>query len=77
MTQCTCCSRIWRDRGNGRSEPDRRPAVARWRHGNGYVSLLCQACLNSWFDNADDDDSLEPDSWSWLPGARPADLAPA
>jgi hypothetical protein len=72
MTRCTCCSHIWRDRGNGRSEPGRNPAVARWRHSSsGNTSLLCQPCLNSWFDNADDDPDLEPASWAWLSEAQP------
>lgn len=63
---CECCSRIW---DNGQPPPI-RPAAARWNHRNGNTSLLCQPCLNCWFDNADDDPSLEPMSWQWLP--RPA-----
>lgn len=75
---CSCCSHIWRDRGNGRREPDRRPAVACWNHGaSGNTSLLCRTCLDSWFDNADDDPDLEPASWVWLSGARPRRLEPA
>ncbi|CAM5623310.1 hypothetical protein [Streptomyces aurantiogriseus] len=77
MTLCSCCSHIWRDRGNGRSEPDRRPAVVRWQHRGGNVSLLCQPCLDGWFDNADDDPDLEPAAWSWLPRKQPAHLASA
>lgn len=69
--RCTCCASMF-DSGGGRFSR----AVARWVT-NGGVSFLCKECLDCWFDNADDDDSLEPDSWSWLPGARPADLAPA
>lgn len=72
MTLCTCCSHIWRDRGNGHSEPGREPAVARWEHDNGNVSRLCQSCLDSWFDNADDDPDLEPAAWAWLYGMLPA-----
>lgn len=71
MKRCDCCSHIWRDRGNGRNEPGRNPAIARWNHHNGNVSRLCQACLDSWFDIADDDPDLEPASWAWLPGALP------
>lgn len=71
MTLCTCCSHIWRDNGNGHSEPSHNPAVARWTHSNGNMSLLCLDCLNCWFDNADDDEELEPAAWSWLPMARP------
>lgn len=41
-------------------------AVARWSCANGYVGHLCQKCLDHWFDNADDDDSLEPVAWMWL-----------
>lgn len=67
---CSCCSHIWRDCGNGRREPDRHPAVARWNHRGGNTSLLCQNCLDGWLDNADDDPDLEPASWSWLRGAR-------
>lgn len=41
-------------------------AVAWWRHGNGNTSRICQSCLDHWFDNADDDPSLEPTAWTWL-----------
>lgn len=42
------------------------PIVARWRTRTGYSFPLCQACLDTWFDSADDDESLEPASWSWI-----------
>ncbi|GGW98607.1 hypothetical protein GCM10010321_11220 [Streptomyces chartreusis] len=47
--------------------PPDGPAVARWKCQNGNVVHLCQACLDAWFDNADDDELLEPAAWSWLP----------
>ena len=46
------------------------PVVARWTCGNGNVILLCQRCLNAWFDNADDDPDLEPAEWRWVAAAR-------
>lgn len=46
------------------------PAVAWWKTGNGAFTRLCQACLDYWFDNADDDPSLEPVAWGWF--HRPA-----
>jgi hypothetical protein len=61
---CGCCSHIWRD--GKRSE---RPPVARWVCRNGNVVYLCRPCLNSWFDNADDDPELEPEAWRWTTGA--------
>lgn len=69
---CGCCASII---DNGRRRSAR--AVARWATGNGNVVYLCKTCLDHWFDNADDDDSLEPAAWSWLPGRRPEQLAPA
>jgi hypothetical protein len=42
------------------------PAAARWSHRNGNISRLCRACLDHWFDNADDDPDLEPVAWQWL-----------
>lgn len=42
------------------------PAVARWELQNGGCVRLCQVCLDAWFDNADDDEMLEPAAWSWL-----------
>jgi hypothetical protein len=47
--------------------PPDGPAVARWECWNGNVVHLCQECLDAWFDNADDDEMLEPAAWSWLP----------
>ena len=44
------------------------PTVARWSHRNGNISRLCQSCLDAWFDNADDDDELEPVAWTWQIG---------
>ncbi len=43
-------------------------AVARWECRNGNVVVLCQRCLDAWFDGADDDELLEPAAWFWLPG---------
>lgn len=74
---CDCCSHIWRETAPGRSQPHRRPAVARWEHPHGHASRLCLECLNGWFDNADDDPDLEPVAWSWLPGMRPEQPVPA
>lgn len=48
------------------------PAVARWTCGNGNVVPLCQACLDCWLDNADNDPDLEPAKWRWVAAARPA-----
>lgn len=48
------------------------PAVARWVCLNGNVVYLCQPCLDAWFDNADEDPSLEPAEWNWLPGRQVA-----
>lgn len=42
------------------------PAVALWVAPNTYSFRLCQACLDAWFDNADDDPDLEPLAWEWL-----------
>lgn len=58
---CTCCAHI-RDGG----KPRQSTAVAHWTALNGYVAYLCQHCLDSWFDNADDDEDLEPAGWGWL-----------
>lgn len=41
-------------------------AVAFWNCVNGNRVILCQGCLDAWFDNADDDPFLEPASWGWL-----------
>lgn len=68
--RCTCCASML---DNGRPRSSR--AVARWASRNGNVSYLCRECLDRWFDNADDDDSLEPAAWSWLSGAHPERLA--
>ena len=45
------------------------PAVARWTCRNGNVVRLCRTCLDVWFDNADDDDDLEPAAWRWIGAA--------
>jgi hypothetical protein len=58
---CWCCSRIIK---NGTRR--RTPAVARWTFWHGDTEPLCKACLDHWFDNADDDPSLEPAAWHWL-----------
>jgi len=58
---CTCCTHVLE-----RGRPRIRPAVAWWRHRNGSTSYLCRPCLDSWFDNADDDETLEPAVWCWL-----------
>lgn len=46
--------------------PSCGPAVACWECQNGNIVQLCQTCLDAWFDNADDDQMLEPVAWSWL-----------
>lgn len=45
---------------------NRTAAVAFWNCVNGNRLALCQTCLDAWFDNADDDPFLEPESWGWL-----------
>lgn len=60
--KCDCCSHCWI---NGKPR-DRGPAVARWTHQIGNVSMLCRLCVDSWFDNADDDPELEPAAVEWL-----------
>lgn len=70
--RCTCCASML---DNGRPRSSR--AIARWATQNGNVSYLCKACLDCWFDNADDDPDLEPASWSWLPSVRTGLTAPA
>lgn len=57
MTVCLCSYRV-----QGRAPR----AVAFWKASNGNRAVLCQSCLDHWFDNADDDPSLEPVSWGWL-----------
>ncbi len=42
------------------------PAVAWWKSGNGAYTSLCKACLDYWFDFADDDECLEPVAWGWF-----------
>ena len=42
------------------------PVVARWKTRTGYWFPLCKACLDGWFDNADDDDDLEAVAWAWI-----------
>jgi len=66
--KCSCCSHCW-IAGKPR---DLGPAVARWIHQIGNVSLLCESCLNSWFDNADDDPELEPAAVEWIGRPAPA-----
>jgi hypothetical protein len=46
--------------------PSCGPVVVRWECQNGNIVQLCQACLDAWLDNADDDEMLEPAAWSWL-----------
>ena len=49
------------------------PAVAWWKSVNGAYASLCQACLDWWFDFADDDEALEPVAWGWfVPPPPPA-----
>ncbi|MER5461638.1 hypothetical protein ABT010_13310 [Streptomyces sp. NPDC002668] len=36
------------------------PAVARITHHHRGTTQLCQPCLDSWFNSADGDESLEP-----------------
>ncbi|MEU4133630.1 hypothetical protein [Streptomyces wuyuanensis] len=61
LPDCWTCSRII-DNGVRRHAV----AVASWQHWHGGSTPLCQSCLNAWFDNADDDESLEPKAWHWL-----------
>ncbi|MFB6937575.1 hypothetical protein [Streptomyces chartreusis] len=51
-------------------------AVASWTTSNGTYTLLCKDHLDCWFDNADDDEALEPTAWAWLapPAPAPADI---
>lgn len=63
---CECCASITRNGERGKA-----PAVACWNHWHGNSTLLCFNCLNAWFDNADEDESLEPTSWHWLAGQPP------
>jgi len=46
--------------------------TAWWTSGNGAYTRLCKKCLDLWFDNADDDDSLEPTAWGWLNPPTPS-----
>jgi hypothetical protein len=48
------------------------PAIAWWKTGNDCFTRLCWACLDCWFDNADDDPDLEPTAWGWLVHPEPA-----
>lgn len=45
---------------------NRTAAAAFWNCINGNRLVLCKPCLDAWLDNADDDPSLEPESWGWL-----------
>lgn len=63
MILCDCCTPIL---GGRPSQPRQTPAIAWWRTRNGATARLCQPCLNSWFDNADDDPDLEPAVWCWI-----------
>lgn len=57
---------------DGRTSHRSAPAVAWWICSPSQNrSRLCQACLDIWFDNADDDPTLEPAAWGWLYGCRP------
>jgi hypothetical protein len=40
--------------------------VAWWLTRSGHYLHLCQHRLDAWFDNADQDDDLEPVAWGWL-----------
>jgi hypothetical protein len=46
------------------------PAAVAWICITSQVRV-CQACLDAWFDSADDDPDLEPAAWGWLYGCRP------
>jgi len=48
------------------------PAVAWLRFRDRTSSRLCQRCLNTWFDMADDQPQLEPLIWGWLVPPAPA-----
>lgn len=48
------------------------PAVAWLIHATSRSRWhFCQGCLDRWFDNADDNPSLEPAAWGWLPECHP------
>ncbi|MFH8410688.1 hypothetical protein ACH4FX_38845 [Streptomyces sp. NPDC018019] len=64
---CQCCAGI-----SDNGVPRLSTAVARWNHWHGGSTLLCIDCLNAWFDNADEDEGLEPPSWCWLGGKSAA-----
>lgn len=49
------------------------PVVAIWQTDIHYRTFLCQLCLDSWFDGADDDPDLEPIAWGWVEGQNPTD----
>jgi hypothetical protein len=51
---------------NGFRPDCRGPAIARITHHHGETTRLCQEHLDAWFDNADEDESLEPVAWRWL-----------
>lgn len=48
------------------TRPTCGPAVARVTHHHRGTTQLCQPCLDSWFDTADEDESLEPLAWEPL-----------
>lgn len=53
-----------------RIPPVIHPAFAMVYSQDGRVMTpLCQASLNNWLDNADDDDDLEPSHIRWLADA--------
>ncbi|MCU1687847.1 MAG: hypothetical protein JWQ81_8586 [Amycolatopsis sp.] len=67
--RCWCCAGIthrvdgeWHARYLG-------PAVATWTGPIGNVTYLCEHCLSLWFDNADDDEFLEPLRVQWIDGS--------
>lgn len=64
---------VWSATCDGRTSHSRVPAVAWWICNSTSRNRvrLCQACLDIWFDNADDDPTLEPAAWGWLYGCRP------
>ena len=43
------------------------PAVAQITHHHRGTTRLCEPCLESWFDTADEDETLEPAAWTRLP----------
>ncbi|MFE9391719.1 hypothetical protein [Streptomyces sp. NPDC006784] len=46
--------------------------VALIRTAAGNTVVVCQVCLDSWFDQADDEPIIEPTAWWWIAEERTA-----